>query len=48
MVMFGGYDQRAALNDTWVFDPAKRTWTQRHPVSTPPPRANHQLKAADG
>jgi hypothetical protein len=36
------------MNDTWVFDPAKKKWEQRHPKEAPPPRANHTLKAADG
>ena len=47
-VLFGGDHLDYLTNDTWVFDPAKTRWMQRHPKSAPPPRANHQLKAADG
>ncbi|MBM4033332.1 MAG: hypothetical protein FJ291_16335 [Planctomycetes bacterium] len=44
-VLFGGDHLDYLTNDTWVFDPAKRKWMQRHPASAPAPRANHQLKA---
>ncbi len=47
-VIFGGDHLDYLTNDTWVFDPAKKQWFQRHPASPPPPRANHQLKAANG
>jgi len=47
-VVFGGDHLDYLTNDTWVFDPEKRKWSMRHPKSAPPPRANHQLKAADG
>lgn len=46
-VLFGGDHCDYLTNDTWVFDPAKRKWLQRHPPSAPPPRANHRL-TADG
>ncbi len=45
-VIFGGDHLDYLTNDTWVFDPAKRTWTKRKPPTAPPPRANHTLKAA--
>lgn len=45
-VLFGGDHLDYLTNDTWVFDPAKRRWFQRHPESAPPPRANHKLAAA--
>lgn len=37
MVMFGGYDQSAALNDTWIFDCEKNRWEHRQPTRAPPP-----------
>ncbi len=47
-VLFGGDHLDYLTNDTWVFDPAKRRWFQRHPKDAPPPRANHTLTAVDG
>ncbi len=44
-VIFGGDHLDYMTSDTWVFDPAKRRWEQRHPKSAPPPRANHTLTA---
>ena len=43
---FGGDHLDYVTNDTWVFDPAKQRWEQRHPETAPPPRANHTLTAA--
>ena len=47
-VLFGGDHLDYLTNDTWVFDPAKNQWRQRHPKTAPPPRANHKLVAANG
>jgi hypothetical protein len=47
-VLFGGDHLDYLTNDTWVFDPGKKRWYQRHPDGAPPPRANHSLKASDG
>lgn len=44
-VVFGGDHLDYLTNDTWVFDPAQRRWSQRHPEGAPPPRANHRLEA---
>jgi hypothetical protein len=44
-VIFGGDHLDYLMNDTWVFDIAKKEWKQRHPKTAPPPRANHTLKA---
>ncbi|HUT35083.1 MAG TPA: kelch repeat-containing protein [Planctomycetota bacterium] len=44
-ILFGGDHLDYLTNDTWVFDPAKKKWMQRHPPAAPAPRANHQLKA---
>jgi hypothetical protein len=44
-VLFGGDHLDYLTNDTWVFDPAKQRWEQRHPKSAAPPRANHTLTA---
>ena len=43
-VMFGGDHLDYVTNDTWVFDPAKRQWRQRHPGTAPPPRAQYPPK----
>ena len=40
-VLFGGDHLDYLTNDTWVFDPKRQRWEQRHPPSAPPPRANH-------
>ena len=45
-VLFGGDHFDYLTNDTWVFDPAKRRWFQRHPSAAPAPRGNHQLRMA--
>lgn len=37
MVLFGGYNQAAALNDTWVYDCDANRWEQRKSQSAPPP-----------
>ena len=37
MVLFGGYNQAAALNDTWVYDCRKGRWEARTPAPSPPP-----------
>lgn len=47
-ILFGGDHLDYLTNDTWVFDPAKKKWMQRHPAGAPSPRANHQLKVVDG
>jgi hypothetical protein len=47
-VLFGGDHLDYLTNDTWVFDPSKNQWRQRHPETAPPPRANHKLIAANG
>ncbi len=44
-IVFGGDHLDYLTNDTWVFDPAKRRWFQRHSQGAPPPRANHRLEA---
>jgi len=47
-VLFGGDHLDYLTNDTWVFDPVRNMWRQRHPPAAPPPRANHKLIAANG
>jgi len=44
-IIFGGDHLDYLTNDTWVFDPQKQRWYQRHPPNAPPPRANHRLVA---
>jgi Galactose oxidase, central domain len=43
IVLFGGDDRARCLNDTWVYDCAKRTWKQAKPAQAPPARAAHAL-----
>ena len=45
-VVFGGDHMDYLTNDTWVFDPAAKRWSQLFPNGAPPPRANHRLTAA--
>jgi hypothetical protein len=45
-VVFGGDHLDYLTCDTWVFDPTRGKWMQRHPKSAPAPRANHLLSAA--
>jgi Galactose oxidase, central domain len=42
-VLFGGWDGSHGLNDTWVFDPENRTWSQLHPPLSPIARGDHML-----
>lgn len=44
-LLFGGDHLDYLRNDTWVFDPAKAKWFQRHPKGAPAPRANHRLES---
>ena len=44
-VLFGGDHLDYLTNDTWVFDPAKSKWFQRHPEGAPPPRGNHLMQS---
>src|SRR5262245_24833880 len=41
--MFGGDRLDQLIADTWVFDSAKTTWTERKPKLSPSPRAGHAL-----
>ena len=43
LVMFGGEHQDRKLNDTWIYDCKTRTWHERKPAASPPPRADHVL-----
>jgi hypothetical protein len=37
VILFGGYDQSAALNDTWCFDCQTNRWREATPKVAPPP-----------
>lgn len=37
IVLFGGYNQAAAMNDTWVYDCEKDSWSLKKPTPSPPP-----------
>lgn len=39
IVLFGGDSQTASLADTWVYNVKSRTWSERHPETSPPPAA---------
>ncbi len=45
-VLFGGqtgsYSDGRTLNETWAYHYATNTWEQRHPPTSPPPRAQAQ------
>jgi hypothetical protein len=41
ILLFGGYALDRVLADTWLYDPATRTWEQRRPEVSPPPRLSH-------
>src|SRR5207253_4233666 len=45
MVLFGGGNVQSERGDpgTWVYDPAKNTWSQLQLDVQPPPRANSRL-----
>ena len=42
-VLFGGDQLDQLVAETWVFDSAKSTWTQRKPKVSPSPRGGHAL-----
>ena len=46
-VLFGGDHLDYLTNDTWLFDPVEKKWTQRHP-ETAPPRANNTRRRRTG
>ena len=41
IVLFGGDRLDMLYADTWVYDPATRTWEERRPTLSPSPRAAH-------
>ncbi|MCG3180249.1 MAG: hypothetical protein BIFFINMI_02607 [Phycisphaerae bacterium] len=43
VVLFGGDRFDGVLNDTWVYNPADRSWKQRFPKVAPAPRARAAL-----
>ncbi len=45
IVLFGGFDNSSALDDTWEWDGA--AWTQLQPATRPSPRLDHAM-ATDG
>jgi N-acetylneuraminic acid mutarotase len=45
--LFGGYDGRSRLGDTWVYDPASRTWTDARPSGPVPPARAYAAMAYD-
>ncbi|HEY1191583.1 MAG TPA: kelch repeat-containing protein [Gemmata sp.] len=42
-VLFGGDQLDQLVSDTWVYDSAKRTWTEQKPKVSPAPRAGHAM-----
>lgn len=43
IVLFGGDHLDYLTNDTWVYDCATKTWSQKNPAISPSPRAGHAL-----
>ena len=49
IVLFGGEDYIGYnLNDTWVYDLSKNTWTQQNPVNRPSIRTFHKMATISG
>ena len=48
LVLFGGYNQQAALNDTWVYRCKARRWERRSPAPSPPPMFAPAMAAVPG
>ena len=48
MVLFGGYNQAAALNDTWVYDCQANRWEQQNIPSPPPMEAPAAAMLSNG
>ncbi|MDD5687878.1 MAG: kelch repeat-containing protein [Elusimicrobia bacterium] len=46
IILFGGYNDISALNDTWIYNPATEQWTQKSPSIVPPGRYGHILVSA--
>jgi hypothetical protein len=42
-VLFGGDQLDQLVADTWIFDYAKQTWTERKPARSPSPRGGHAM-----
>lgn len=47
-ILFGGEHFDYCTNDTWVFDPAKQRWFQRHQDFAPEPRLDAHLDTLSG
>ena len=45
VILFGGYNimDSIVLNDTWVYDYNKNTWTRMNPATAPSPRLYHAM-----
>ena len=43
VILFGGWGSGGYLNDTWAYDCATNSWTNRNPTNPPPARAYHAL-----
>ncbi|MCX5977083.1 MAG: hypothetical protein NTV33_09730 [Coprothermobacterota bacterium] len=43
VILFGGYGVSGLLNDTWAYNYASNTWTNRNPSNPPPLRASHAM-----
>ena len=49
MLLFGGWDLSAGLNDTWEYDPVANTWTELAPAgSTPSARWGYSMAYDSG
>ncbi|MEI6309141.1 MAG: kelch repeat-containing protein [bacterium] len=43
MILFGGWGNSGRLNDTWAYNYATNTWTNRNSTNPPPPRNSHAM-----
>jgi len=43
LVLFGGYDGKTLLDDTWTYDLGTGLWTERKPPSSPKGRTHHRM-----
>jgi N-acetylneuraminic acid mutarotase len=44
VILFGGRNEDAGVNDTWAYDPSANTWTELTPSgASPSARINHQM-----
>jgi hypothetical protein len=43
IILFSGDHRDSMMTDTWIYDVASKTWSQKHPALSPKPRAGHAM-----